>query len=52
MLSVRQERKLTVEEVSDIIQKSLLVPKVLRIDYEYENAMVLGRVAYKLDVDV
>ncbi|MCK9498889.1 MAG: SDR family NAD(P)-dependent oxidoreductase [Bacteroidales bacterium] len=52
MLSVKQERKLKIEEISKIILKSLLFPKVLRLDYNYENAMLLGRIAYKLEVDV
>lgn len=52
MLSVRQEKKLSSIEISEIIQKSLLYSKVIRIDYNYENAMLLGRVAYKLEVDI
>lgn len=52
MMHVGQSTRLKTESVSKDIVNSLYFPKVLDIQYEYENAMQLGRLGYKLEVDV
>jgi 3-oxoacyl-[acyl-carrier-protein] synthase-3 len=52
MMYVAQPEKLKIEDVAKDIVSSLYLPKVLQIQYCYENAMLLGRMGYKLEVDV
>lgn len=52
MLLVGQESRLKTNNISNNIIKSLYLPKVLRVAYSYENAMLCGRVGYQLEVDV
>jgi short-subunit dehydrogenase len=52
ILLVGQESRLKTNNISNNIIKSLYLPKVLRVAYSYENAMLCGRVGYQLEVDV
>lgn len=52
MLLVGQASRLKTTHISNNIVKSLYLPKVLRVNYSYENAMLAGRIGYKLEVDV
>lgn len=52
MMYVDQPEKLNITDVAKDIVSSLYLSKVLQIQYCYENAMLLGRMGYKLEVDV
>jgi len=52
MLSVGQVARLKTEEIAYNIVNSLYLPKVLGLNYSYENAMLVGRMGYKPEVDV
>lgn len=52
MLSSGQVVRLKTCEISNSIANSLYLPKVLHIHYAYENAMLIGRMGYRLDVDI
>jgi 3-oxoacyl-[acyl-carrier-protein] synthase-3 len=52
MLSVGQVVRLNVNKVSNNVVNSLYLPKVLGVQYSYDNAMLVGRMGYKLEVDV
>jgi len=52
MLSVGQVTRLKTEEIAYNIVNSLYLPKVLGLNYSYENAMLVGRMGYKPEVDI
>ena len=52
MLYVGQVFRLKTEEISYNVVNSLYLPKVLGLDYSYENAMLVGRMGYRPEVDV
>lgn len=52
MLSVGQVSRLKTEDISYNVVNSLYLPKVLGLNYTYENAMLVGRMGYKPEVDV
>jgi 3-oxoacyl-[acyl-carrier-protein] synthase-3 len=52
MLYVGQVFRLKTEQISYNVVNSLYLPKVLGLDYSYENAMLVGRMGYKLEVDI
>ena len=52
MMKVGQTEALKSENIAVDIVNSLYIPKVIHIQYEYENAMLLGRMGYKLEVDI
>lgn len=52
MLSVGQASRLKTSDIKDSIVNSLYLPKVLGVSYSYENAMIAGRMGYKLEVDI
>jgi len=52
MLSVGQASRLKTTEISYNVVNSLYLPKVLSVNYSYENAMLCGRIGYKPEVDI
>ncbi len=52
MLSVGQVSRLKTSNILNNIVNSLYLPKVLGVEYSYENAMLAGRMGYKLEVDI
>ncbi len=52
MLSIGQATSLKTSKICYNVANSLYLPKVLRVQYSYENAMLLGRMGYKLEVDI
>ncbi|MDR2011043.1 MAG: SDR family NAD(P)-dependent oxidoreductase [Bacteroidales bacterium] len=52
MMNVGQNDLLNIETIANDIVKSVYLPKILHVQYCYENAMLLGRIGYKLEVDV
>jgi 3-oxoacyl-[acyl-carrier-protein] synthase III len=52
MLSSGQVSRLKSTDISYNLANSLYLPKVLRIKYSYENAMLTGRMGYQLEVDI
>ncbi len=52
MLSTGQAACLKISEVCNKVANSLYLPKVLNVQYSYENAMLLGHMGYKLEVDI
>ncbi len=52
MLLAGQASRLKIELISNNIINSLYLPKVLGVKYSYENAMLLGRMGYTLEVDI
>jgi hypothetical protein len=52
MLSTGQASCLNINEFCNNVANSLYLPKVLNVQYSYENAMLVGRMGYKLEVDI
>ncbi|MDD2386226.1 MAG: SDR family NAD(P)-dependent oxidoreductase [Bacteroidales bacterium] len=52
MLSTGQASCLKVSGFCIKLANSLYLPKVLEVQYSYENAMLVGRMGYKLEVDI
>ncbi|MDD2636084.1 MAG: SDR family NAD(P)-dependent oxidoreductase [Bacteroidales bacterium] len=52
MLSTGQALCLKTNVFCTKLANSLYLPKVLDIQYSYENAMLVGRMGYKLEVDI
>jgi len=52
MLLTGQAFSLKISDFCNKVANSLYLPKVLGVQYSYENAMLLGRMGYKLEVDI
>lgn len=52
MLSTGQASCLNINDFCNNVANSLYLPKVLNVQYSYENAMLVGRMGYKLEVDI
>jgi 3-oxoacyl-[acyl-carrier-protein] synthase-3 len=52
MLSCGQASCLKIDDFCNKLASSLYLNKVLSVQYSYENAMLLGRMGYKLEVDI
>ncbi|MBN2778443.1 MAG: SDR family NAD(P)-dependent oxidoreductase [Bacteroidales bacterium] len=52
MLSTGQASCLNISNFCNNVANSLYLPKVLDVQYSYENAMLVGRMGYKLEVDI